>query len=118
MIPETDIKTLSKTLIDIIKEEEEEKIALKDMKMYLNKTNLSAEQKLKEYSNFSASLFNAKITAGLQDAQQYGYQWYFYIYFAELFNPSLVIATSQVTFRIIGNVGGSASDILISIYNN
>lgn len=51
-------------------------------------------------------------------AQQYGYQEYFYIYFAELFNPSLVTATSQVTFRIIGNVGGSASDILISIYNN
>lgn len=69
IIPETDIKTLSKTLIDIIKEEE--KTALKDMKMYLNKTNLSAEQKLKEYSSFSSSLFNAKITTGLQVAQQY-----------------------------------------------
>lgn len=69
IIPEADIKTLSKTLIDIIKEEE--KTALKDMKMYLNKTNLSAEQKLKEYSSFSSSLFNAKITAGLQVAQQY-----------------------------------------------
>lgn len=69
IIPEADIKTLSKTLIDIIKEEE--KIALKDMKMYLNKTNLSAEQKLKEYSTFSAGLFNTKITAGLQVAQQY-----------------------------------------------
>ena len=69
IIPEADIKTLSKTLIDIIKEEE--KTALKDMKMYLNKTNLSAEQKLKEYSSFSVGLFNAKITAGLQVAQQY-----------------------------------------------
>ena len=69
IIPETDITKLSKTLIDIIKEEE--KTALKDMKMYLNKTNLSAEQKLKEYSSFSSSLFNAKITAGLQVAQQY-----------------------------------------------
>lgn len=69
IIPEADIKALSKTLIDIIKEEE--KVSLKDMKMYLNKTNLSAEQKLKEYSSFSSSLFNAKITAGLQVAQQY-----------------------------------------------
>ena len=40
IIPERDIKTLSKTLIDIIKEEE--KVSLKDMKMYINKTNLSA----------------------------------------------------------------------------
>ena len=69
IINETDIKTLSKTLIDIIKEEE--KVSLKDMKMYLNRTNLSAEQKLKEYSNFSSNLFNAKITAGINAAQQY-----------------------------------------------
>lgn len=69
IINETDIQALSKTLINIIKEEE--KVSLKDMKMYLNKTNLSAEQKLKEYSNFSASLFNAKITAGITAAQQY-----------------------------------------------
>lgn len=41
------------------------------MKMYLNKTNLSAEQKLKEYSGFSMGLFNAKVTACLQTAQQY-----------------------------------------------
>ena len=46
IIPEADIKTLSKTLIDTIKEEE--KTTLNDMKMYLNKTNLSVEQKLKE----------------------------------------------------------------------
>lgn len=58
------------------------------------------------------------VNLAVKDAQQYGYQEYFYIYFAELFNPNLVTATSQVTFRIIGNVGGSASDILISIYNN
>ena len=69
IIPEADIKTLSKTLIDIIKEEE--KVSLKDMKTYLNKTNLSAEQKLKEYSSFSSSLFNAKITVGIQVAQRY-----------------------------------------------
>lgn len=58
IIPEVDIKALSKTLIDIIKEEE--KVSLKDMKMYLNKTNLSAEQKLKEYS-FSSSLLMQKL---------------------------------------------------------
>lgn len=69
IISEIEITKLSKTLIDIIKEEE--KTALKDMKMYLNKTNLSAEQKLKEYSSFSSSLFNAKITAGITAAQQY-----------------------------------------------
>lgn len=54
----------------------------------------------------------------VKDAQQYGYQEYFYIYFAELFNPNLVVSTALVTFRIIGNVSGNASDILISIYNN
>ena len=54
----------------------------------------------------------------VKDAQQYGYQEYFYIYFAELFNPNLVVSTALVTFRIIGNVSGDASDILISIYNN
>lgn len=69
IIPETDIKNLSKTLLELIKEEEKE--AKKDMKMYLNKTNLSSEQKLKEYSGFSTGLFNAKITACLQTAQQY-----------------------------------------------
>lgn len=56
-------------MIDIIADQEKE--AKKDMKMYLNKTNLSAEQKLKEYSAFSTGLFNAKITASLQTAQQY-----------------------------------------------
>lgn len=54
----------------------------------------------------------------VKDAQQYGYQEYFYIYFAELFNPSLVVNTSHVSFRIIGNTAGTASPILISIYNN
>ena len=38
IISKVDITELSKTLIDIIKEEE--KVSLKDMKMYLNKTNL------------------------------------------------------------------------------
>lgn len=64
-----DIKELSKTLLDLIKVEEDKQ--LKDMKTYLNKTNLSAEQKIKEYSGFSASLFNVKVTATLQTAQQY-----------------------------------------------
>ena len=68
IINEIDIKTLSKTLIDIIKEEE--KVSLKDMKMYLNKTNLSAEQKLKEEYSFSSSLFNVKITVVIQVAQR------------------------------------------------
>ena len=39
IIQEQDIKTLSKTLLDLIKEEE--KAQLKDMKMFLNKTNVS-----------------------------------------------------------------------------
>lgn len=69
IIPEQDIKTLSKTLLDLIKEEE--KAQLKDMKMFLNKTNVSTEQKVKEYSAFSVGLFNAKVTACLQTAQQY-----------------------------------------------
>lgn len=69
IIPETEIKTLSKTLLDLIKEEE--KAQLKDMKMFLNKTNVSTEQKVKEYSAFSVGLFNAKVTACLQTAQQY-----------------------------------------------
>ena len=41
------------------------------MKEYLKNTNLSQEQKSKDYSAFSASLFNAKIASGLQLAQQY-----------------------------------------------
>jgi hypothetical protein len=69
IINETDIKELSKTLLDLIKTEESKQ--LKDMKSYLNKTNLSAEQKIKEYSGFSVSLFNAKVQATLQTAQQY-----------------------------------------------
>lgn len=67
-----------------------------------------------QYSTDGINWFNLAV----KDAQQYGYQEYFYIYFAELFNPNLVTATAQVTFRIIGSVGGDASDILISIYNN
>lgn len=67
-----------------------------------------------QYSTDGINWFNLAV----KDAQQYGYQEYFYIYFAELFNPNLVTATSLVTFRIIGNVGGDSSDILISIYNN
>lgn len=66
IIPEIDIKNISKTLLDLVKEEEKE--TKKDMKMYLNKTSLSAEQKLKEYSWFSSGLFNAKVTACLQTA--------------------------------------------------
>lgn len=69
IINEIDIKNLSKTLIDIITEAEKE--AKRDMKMYLNKTNLSTEEKLKEYSAFSISLFNTKVSAGIQTAQQY-----------------------------------------------
>ena len=68
IIPEVDIKKLSKALLDLIKEEEKE--TKKDMKMYLNKTNLSAEQKLKEEYSFSSSLFNVKITVVIQVAQR------------------------------------------------
>lgn len=64
-----DIKELSKTLLDLIKAEEDKQV--NDMKTYLNKTNLSEEQKVKEYSSFRASLFNVKVTATLQTAQQY-----------------------------------------------
>jgi len=69
IINETDINTLSETLLKIIKTEEAKQI--KDMKTYLNKTNLSEEQKLKQYAEFSANLFNVKISTGLQVAQQY-----------------------------------------------
>lgn len=69
IITTADIKEISKTLLDLIKTEEESQIA--DMKTYLNKTNLSEEQKLKQYSEFSASLFNVKITATLQTAHEY-----------------------------------------------
>jgi hypothetical protein len=69
IIPEADIKALAKTLLDIVKEEE--KVQLRDMKTYLNKTNLSDEQKLKEYSGFSSTLFTTKVTAVLQTTQQY-----------------------------------------------
>jgi hypothetical protein len=69
IITKETILEVSKSLIDIIKEEE--KAQLKDMKMFLNKTNVSTEQKVKEYSAFSTGLFSAKVTACLQTAQQY-----------------------------------------------
>lgn len=77
----------------------------------------AATNYLVAYLQYSTDSINWNNLA-VKDAQQYGYQEYFYIYFAELFNPSLVANTSQVSFRIIGNVGGTASPILISIYNN
>lgn len=64
-----DIKEISKTLLDIVKDEE--KSHIKDMKTYLNKTNFSEEMKLDKYMEFSTSLFTAKITASLQTAQRY-----------------------------------------------
>lgn len=51
-------------------------------------------------------------------AQQYGYLEPFYIYFAELFPLVYAPVTGSVQFRIIGNVSGDSSPILISIYNN
>lgn len=69
IINEADISSLSSLLINLVKAEETTQ--LRNMKTFLNKTNLSEEQKLKQYAEFSVSLFNAKITAGLQTAQQY-----------------------------------------------
>lgn len=53
-----------------------------------------------------------------KQAAMYGYQEAFYIYFSELFDLSLVTDSNTVTFRITGSAAGTASDILISIYNN
>ena len=69
IINEADISSLSSLLINLVKAEETTQ--LRNMKTFLNKTNLSEEQKLKQYAEFSVSLFNAKVTAGLQTAQQY-----------------------------------------------
>ena len=69
IIAKADIKELSEYLLDIVNDQEKKTRA--DMKAYLNKTNLSDEQKLKEYSSFSKELFTTKITASLQTAQQY-----------------------------------------------
>lgn len=69
IINEADISSLSSLLISLVKAEETTQ--LRNMKTFLNKTNLSEEQKLKQFAEFSVSLFNAKITAGLQTAQQY-----------------------------------------------
>lgn len=69
VLTKTEITDLTKTILGII--EEQEKKQLKDMKEYLKNTNLSQEQKSKDYSSFSASLFNTKIASGLQLAQQY-----------------------------------------------
>ena len=69
IIKQEDITNVSKTLIEII--EEKEKNQLKDMKEYLSKTQLSAEERLKEYSNFSTKLFETKINAGISKAYDY-----------------------------------------------
>ena len=77
----------------------------------------AATNYLVAYLQYSVDNINW-VNLAVKNAQQYGYQEYFYIYFSELFNPSLVANTSRVVFRIIGNVSGTSSDILISIYNN
>ena len=77
----------------------------------------AATNSLAAYLQYSTDEVNW-VNLAVKNAQQYGYQEYFYIYFAELFNPNLVVSTALVTFRIIGSVKGDASDILISIYNN
>lgn len=69
VITEKEITGLTKTILGLI--EEQEKKQMKDMKEFLKSTNLSQEQKSKDYIAFSTSLFNTKITAGLQLAQQY-----------------------------------------------
>lgn len=69
VLTKTEITDLTKTILGII--EEQEKKQLKDMKEFLKNTNLSQEQKSKDYSAFSVSLFNTKIASGLQLAQQY-----------------------------------------------
>uniref|UniRef100_UPI004048DF4B hypothetical protein n=1 Tax=Aliarcobacter sp. TaxID=2321116 RepID=UPI004048DF4B len=66
---EETIKSVSKTLIEIIKEEE--KFQIKDMKTYLNKTNISDDEKIKIYTEFSSRLFESKINTVSSVTQNY-----------------------------------------------
>lgn len=59
IILNTDIIDTSKELLKLIREEE--KLSKDDMKKYLDKTNLSAEEKTKQYASFSGELFSAKL---------------------------------------------------------
>ena len=59
IIVNTDITETAKELLKLIAEEE--KKSKDDMKKYLDKTNLSAEEKTKTYSQFSGELFSAKL---------------------------------------------------------
>ncbi len=63
IIANTDILDIAKQYMTLISDEE--KIAKADMKKFLDKTNLSSEEKTKRYSEFSANLFTLKIQNGL-----------------------------------------------------
>lgn len=67
IIVNTDITETAKELLKLIAEEE--KKSKDDMKKYLDKTNLSAEEKTKTYSRFAGELFTAKLGV-IQNAVQ------------------------------------------------
>lgn len=67
IIVNTDIIDTSKELLKLIAEEE--KKSKDDMKKYLDKTNLSVEEKTKTYSRFAGELFTAKLGV-IQNAVQ------------------------------------------------
>lgn len=63
IIANTDILDIAKQFSEFITNEE--KTAKSDMKKTLDKTNLSSEEKIKRYSEFSANLFTIKIQNSL-----------------------------------------------------
>lgn len=63
-----DISEVSKDLFKIL--EDREKKSKDDMKKFLDKTNLSSEDKSKRYAEFSANLYASSIQNGLNNAIQ------------------------------------------------
>ena len=79
---------------------------------------VAATNYLVAYLQYSINGGGTWTTFKTKTAAAYGYQEAFYIYFSELFDMSLVTDSNIVTFRVTGSSAGTASDILISIYNN
>lgn len=79
---------------------------------------VAATNYLVAYLQYSINGGSTWTTFKTKTAAAYGYQEAFYIYFSELFDMSLVTDSATVTFRVTGSSAGTASDILISIYNN
>ncbi|MFW2597739.1 hypothetical protein ACN9JZ_03365 [Aliarcobacter butzleri] len=68
MIAPADIVEVSKELFKIL--DDKEKKSKDDMKKFLDKTNLSTEDKTKRYAEFSANLYTISIQNGLNNAIQ------------------------------------------------